>query len=88
MYWVIKMGEAIVFHTKEEQEILLELARKEAEKGLLLTQQRGLRDAVINEALDDINADIEELLKILEDKAQENKSRSEINRRILHKRKF
>lgn len=88
MYWVIKMGEAIVFHTKEEQEILLELAKKEAEKGLLLTQQRGLRDAVINEALDDINADIEELLKILEDKAQENKSRSEINRRILHKRKF
>lgn len=82
------MGEAIVFHTKEEQEILLELAKKEAEKGLLLTQQRGLRDAVINEALDDINADIEELLKILEDKAQENKSRSEINRRILHKRKF
>ena len=88
MYWVIKMGEAIVFHTKEEQEILLELAKKEAEKGLLLTQQRGLRDAVINEALDDINADIEELLKVLEDKAQENKSRSEINRRILHKRKF
>ncbi len=88
MYWVIKMGEAIVFHTKEEQEILLELAKKEAEKGLLLTQQRGLRDTVINEALDDINADIEELLKILEDKAQENKSRSEINRRILHKRKF
>ena len=88
MYWVIKMGEAIVFHTKEEQEILLELAKKEAEKGLLLTQQHGLRDAVINEALDDINADIEELLKILEDKAQENKSRSEINRRILHKRKF
>ena len=88
MYWVIKMGEAIVFHTKEEQEILLELAKKEAEKGLLLTQQRGLRDAVINEALDDINADIEELLKILEDKAQENKSRGEINRRILHKRKF
>lgn len=88
MYWVIKMGEAIVFHTKEEQEILLELAKKEAEKGLLLTQQRGLRDAVINEALDDINADIEELLKILEDKAQENKSRSEINRKILHKRKF
>ena len=42
----------------------------------------------INEALDDINADIEELLKILEDKAQENKSRSEINRKILHKRKF
>lgn len=82
------MGEAIVFHTKEEQEILLELAKKEAEKGLLLTQQRGLRDTVINEALDDINADIEELLKILEDKAQENKSRSEINRRILHKRKF
>ena len=82
------MGEAIVFHTKEEQEILLELAKKETEKGLLLTQQRGLRDAVINEALDDINADIEELLKILEDKAQENKSRSEINRRILHKRKF
>ena len=82
------MGEAIVFHTKEEQEILLELAKKEAEKGLLLTQQRGLRDAVINEALDDINADIEELLKVLEDKAQENKSRSEINRRILHKRKF
>lgn len=82
------MGEAIVFHTKEEQEILLELAKKEAEKGLLLTQQHGLRDAVINEALDDINADIEELLKILEDKAQENKSRSEINRRILHKRKF
>lgn len=82
------MGEAIVFHTKEEQEILLELAKKEAEKGLLLTQQRGLRDAVINEALDDINADIEELLKILEDKAQENKSRSEINRKILHKRKF
>ena len=88
MYWVIKMGEAIVFHTKEEQEILLELAKKEAEKGLLLTQQRGLRDAVINEALDDINADIEELLKILEDKAQENKSRSEINRKILHKRNF
>ncbi len=88
MYWVIKMGEAIVFHTKEEQEILLELAKKEAEKGLLLTQQRGLRDTVINEALDDINADIEELLKILEDKAQENKSRSEINRKILHKRKF
>lgn len=88
MYWVIKMGEAIVFHTKEEQEILLELAKKEAEKGLLLTQQHGLRDTVINEALDDINADIEELLKILEDKAQENKSRSEINRRILHKRKF
>lgn len=82
------MGEAIVFHTKEEQEILLELAKKEAEKGLLLTQQRGLRDTVINEALDDINADIEELLKILEDKAQENKSRSEINRKILHKRKF
>ena len=82
------MGEAIVFHTKEEQEILLELAKKEAEKGLLLTQQRGLRDTVINEALDDIHADIEELLKILEDKAQENKSRSEINRRILHKRKF
>ena len=82
------MGEAIVFHTKEEQEILLELAKKEAEKGLLLTQQHGLRDTVINEALDDINADIEELLKILEDKAQENKSRSEINRRILHKRKF
>ena len=82
------MGEAIVFHTKEEQEILLELAKKEAEKGLLLTQQCGLRDAVINEALDDINADIEELLKILEDKAQENKSRSEINRKILHKRKF
>lgn len=88
MYWVIKMGEAIVFHTKEEQEILLELARKEAEKGLLLSQQHGLRDKVINEALDDVNADIEELLKLLDDKAQENKSRSEINRKILHKRNF
>lgn len=82
------MGEAIVFHTKEEQEILLELARKEAEKGLLLSQQHGLRDKVINEALDDVNADIEELLKLLDDKAQENKSRSEINRKILHKRNF
>lgn len=88
MYWVIRMGEAIVFHTKEEQEILLELARKEAEKGLLLSQQHGLRDKVINEALDDVNADIEELLKLLDDKAQENKSRSEINRKILHKRNF
>ena len=82
------MGEAIVFHTKEEQEILLELARKEAEKGLLLSQQHGLRDKVINEALDDVNADIEELLKLLDDKAKENKSRSEINRKILHKRNF
>ena len=59
MYWAIRMGEAIVFHTKEEQEILLELARKEAEKGLLLSQRHGLRDKVINEALDDVNADIE-----------------------------
>lgn len=88
MYWVIRMGEAIVFHTKEEQEILLELARKEAEKGLLLSQRHGLRDKAINEALDDVNADIEELLKLLDDKAQENKSRSEINRKILHKRNF
>lgn len=88
MYWVIRMGEAIVFHTKEEQEILLELARKEAEKGLLLSQRHGLRDKVINEVLDDVNADIEELLKLLDDKAQENKSRSEINRKILHKRNF
>ena len=88
MYWVIRMGEAIVFHTKEEQEILLELARKEAAKGLLLSQRHGLSDKVINEALDDVNADIEELLKLLDDKAQENKSRSEINRKILHKRNF
>ena len=48
MYWVIKMGEAIVFHTKEEQEIGMNEVKETIEHVIYY-------DKVKNEILKNIN---------------------------------
>ena len=60
------MGDIIVFYTKEEQEILKQIAEQEVLKGNILRQAKNPHDNTIFEAVEDVNIEIQELLHALE----------------------
>ena len=65
------MGDIIVFYTKEEQEILKQIAEQEVLKGNILRQAKNPHDNTIFEAVEDVNIEIQELLHALEMKKLE-----------------
>lgn len=77
------MGDLVVFHTKEEQEILRNIADKENEKAFIIANSKNLRKEEFLDIIDDINFEIEELLKDLDTKVKENQKRSISNKKIL-----
>lgn len=77
------MGDLVVFHTKEEQEILRNIADKEKEKAFIIANSKNLRKEEFLDIIDDINFEIEELLKDLDTKVNENQKRSISNKKIL-----
>lgn len=77
------MGDLVVFHTKEEQEILRNIADKENEKAFIIVNSKNLRKEEFLDIIDDINFEIEELLKDLDTKVKENQKRSIKNKKIL-----
>lgn len=79
------MGDIVVFHTKEEQEILRQIAEQEILKGNILGQAKNPHDNTIFEAIDDVDIEIQELLNMLEAKREENAKRSIVNQRRLQK---
>lgn len=80
------MGDIVVFHTKEEQEILRQIAEQEILKGNILCQAKNPHDNTIFEAIDDVDIEIQELLNMLEAKREENAKRSIVNQRRLQKK--
>ena len=79
------MGDIIVFYTKEEQEILKQIAEQEVLKGNILRQAKNPHDNTIFEAVEDVNIEIQELLHALEMKKLENVNRCLINQRNLRR---
>lgn len=79
------MGDIIVFYTKEEQEILKQIAKQEVLKGNILRQAKNSHDNTIFEAVEDVNIEIQELLHALEMKKLENANRCLINQRNLRR---
>lgn len=77
------MGDLVVFHTKEELEILRNIADKEKEKAFIIANSKNLRKEEFLDIIDDINFEIEELLKDLDTKVNENQKRSISNKKIL-----
>ena len=75
------MGDIIVFYTKEEQEILKQIAEQEVLKGNILRQAKNPHDNTIFEAVEDVNIEIQELLHAIEMKKLENANRCLINQR-------
>ena len=69
------MGDIIVFYTKEEQEILKQIAE----------QAKNSHDNTIFEAVEDVDIEIQELLHALEMKKLENANRCLINQRNLRR---
>lgn len=77
------MGDLVVFHTKEELEILKNIVDKENEKAFIIANSKNLRKEEFLDIIDDINFEIEELLKDLDTKVNENQKRSISNKKIL-----
>lgn len=82
------MGDLVVFHTKAEQEILRNIADKESEKAFIIANSKNLRKEEFLDIIDDINFEIEELLKDLDIKVKENQKRSIKNKRILSQKRI
>ena len=79
------MGDIIVFYTKEEQEILKQIAEQEVLKGNILRQAKNPHDNTIFEAVEDVDIEIQELLQALEMKKLEKANRCLINQRNLRR---
>ena len=82
------MGDLVVFHTKEELEILRNIADKESEKAFIIANSKNLQKEEFLDIIDDINFEIEELLKDLDIKVKENQKRSMKNKRILSQKRI